>query len=107
MELIFISNLQTLIFLIPNFDFFTIKKETTNIIKIGIYIIHKNGNKNMSYRKIVTSLYNIYSKPVVYCRKKSSEFLSKPDGELSTMESEEGKFLWVDSPQGNYRDTAV
>ena len=36
---------------------------------IWIYIIHKNGNKNINYRKLVTSLYNGYPKPVVYCLK--------------------------------------
>lgn len=28
--------------------------------------LHKNGNKNINYRKIVTSLYNGYPKRVVY-----------------------------------------
>ena len=36
------------------------KNEVRNIISNWIYIIHKNGNKNTSYRKLVTSLYNVY-----------------------------------------------
>ena len=45
------------------------KKEIRKIIDLWIYPIHKNDNKNINYRKIVTSLYSGYPKPVVYCWK--------------------------------------
>ena len=35
-------------------------------IELWIYMIHKNGYKNMNERKLVTNLYNSYRKPMVY-----------------------------------------
>ena len=37
------------------------KNEIRKIIELWIYPTHKNGNKNKSYRKLVTSLYNGYT----------------------------------------------
>ena len=34
-----------------------------------LHFIHKKGYKNIDYRKLVTSPYNGFLKPVVYCRK--------------------------------------
>ena len=40
------------------------KNKIRNIIELCIYHIHKYRNKNINYRKLVTSPYNVYPKPV-------------------------------------------
>ena len=47
--------------------FFTMKNEIRNVTELWICIIHKTGNENINYRKLVTSLYNIYLKTMVNC----------------------------------------
>ena len=42
------------------------QNEFRNIIEPWIYILHKNGNENMIYRKLVTSLYNGLHKSMFY-----------------------------------------
>ena len=51
------------------FSSFTMKNEIRNLFELWIYIIHKNGNENTNYRKLVTRLYNGYHKPLAYCWK--------------------------------------
>ena len=42
------------------------QNEFRNIIEPWIYILHKNGNENMIYRKLVTILYNGLHKSMFY-----------------------------------------
>ena len=47
----------------------TLETKLETLLNFGIHIIHKKGYKNIDYRKLVTSLYNSFLKPAVYCRK--------------------------------------
>ena len=52
------------------------KKEIREIIELWMYPIQKNDNKNISYKKLATSLYNGYPKLVVYCWKSRCKKMS-------------------------------
>ena len=45
------------------------KTKLEALLNFVLKFIHKKGYKNIDYRKLVTSLYNGFLKPVVYCRK--------------------------------------
>ena len=50
------------------FDFFFLKTKL-EILNFELTLFTKKGNKDMNHRKIVTSLYDGYPKPMVYFRK--------------------------------------
>ena len=50
------------------FVFLQWKTKLQTLLNFELHFIHKRGYKNIDYRKLVTSLFNGFLKPVVYCR---------------------------------------
>ena len=51
------------------FVFLQWKTKSETLLNFELHIIHKEGYKNIDYRKLLTSIYNGFLKPVVYCKK--------------------------------------
>ena len=60
------------------FVFLQRKPKLETLLNFELHIIHTKGYKNIDYRKLVTSFYNGFLKPVVYCRKNRYVLIKTP-----------------------------